>query len=55
MADPGWDPAIPDTGWAAWAAVNAGWRGGFRDAALLLCGVLISLAVELWLRAVFRD
>jgi len=34
-----------------WAVIDASWRQGFRDAMLLICGVLLSLTVELWLRA----
>jgi len=34
-----------------WAVIDASWRQAFRDAMLLLCGVLLSLTVELWLRA----
>jgi hypothetical protein len=34
-----------------WAVIDASWRQAFRDAMLLLCGVLLALTVELWLRA----
>jgi hypothetical protein len=32
-----------------WIAVTSSWQPAFRDASLLLSGVLLSLAVEMWI------
>jgi hypothetical protein len=39
-----------DYGCSAHVAIDATWRSWFRDASLLICGVLLSLGVELLIR-----